>query len=156
MSLTRFNDDPARIRKNIQESIYSGNYAISTPGIGLDIPFMEDPFIRLQGWGANLMTNARDVENELFGLGRPSGRHYATEQYEYKKNIKKNIITSYPTESSCVEQSRATNPAWMYKDQDHTRWENPFINPQANLEMPFINNIQTRTIEKDRFGFSFE
>lgn len=154
MSLTRFNDDPARIKKNTEESMYLGNYFISTPGVGLDLPFMEDPHIRMQYWGANLMTNARDIESELFGISRPLGRNYATPEHEYKKSGDIKMATGfggtgYSTEKSFVEQSRATHPAWMFKDQDHTRWETPLLNPQANLEVPFLRNIQTRIIEKD-------
>jgi hypothetical protein len=37
----------------------------------------------------------------------------------------------------------------MYRDLEHPRWETPIINPQANLEKPFHDNIQTRILEKD-------
>ena len=50
-----------------------------------------------------------------------------------------------------VEESRASQPAWTYRDLEQTRWEEPFLNPQANLEKKFHDNIQTRILEKDFF-----
>ena len=43
------------------------------------------------------------------------------------------------------------HPAWMYRDLEQPRWEQPFLNPQANLEKGFHDNIQTRILEKDFF-----
>jgi hypothetical protein len=41
----------------------------------------------------------------------------------------------------------------MYRDLEHSRWENPIINPQAlsSIEPAFNWNIQTRILEKDYF-----
>ena len=50
MSFTRFHDDPARIKKQIQDSSFSGRYMLNVPGQGTDLPFVEDPHIRLQHW----------------------------------------------------------------------------------------------------------
>jgi hypothetical protein len=50
-----------------------------------------------------------------------------------------------------VEESRASNPAWTYKDLEQSRWDYPLINPQANLEKQFHENVQTRILEKDNF-----
>lgn len=156
MSLTRFNDDPARMQKQIEESIYAGNYALSTPGQGTALPFVEDPYIRLQGWGANLMTNARDIEARLWGVDGKLSRHYALgdDSAAVGSSTLPLLDTQrreYTSVAPFVEQSRASCPAWMFKDQDHTRWETPFLNPQANLEIPFFNNVQTRIIEKDSY-----
>ena len=57
MSFTRFHDDPNRIKKQIDESSFAGRYMLNTPGQGMNLPFSEDPQIRLQKWGANLQTN---------------------------------------------------------------------------------------------------
>jgi hypothetical protein len=48
-----------------------------------------------------------------------------------------------------VDESRATHPAWMYRDAEQTRWEYPWINPQDNFERVFPWNVQTRILEKD-------
>ena len=50
MSFTRFHDDPNRIKKQVEESITGCNYMLNTPGQGIDLPFFEDPQLRLQKW----------------------------------------------------------------------------------------------------------
>jgi hypothetical protein len=37
----------------------------------------------------------------------------------------------------------------MYRDLEQKRWETPFVNPQANVEKRFADNLQTRILEKD-------
>ena len=68
MAFTRFHDDQARVEKQLQELTGSGRYMIDTPGNGPAPPFMEDPFIRLQKWGANLRSNTINLESELLGI----------------------------------------------------------------------------------------
>ena len=58
---------------------------------------------------------------------------------------------SYSSQQPYVQESRASHPAWMYKDLEHPVWEQPIVNPQANLEKPFHDNIQTRILEKDYY-----
>ena len=43
---------------------------LDTPGPGMDLPFVEDPQLRLQKWGANLQTNTLNLESDLLGLSR--------------------------------------------------------------------------------------
>ena len=57
MAFTRFNDDPCRIMKQLQESTDQGRYILNVPGNGDKPCYIDDPYIRLQGWGANLMIN---------------------------------------------------------------------------------------------------
>jgi hypothetical protein len=150
MSFTRFHDDPARIRKQTEESSFAGKYALNTPGPGDKIPFLDDPQIRLQYWGANLMTNTVNLESDLRGLTRSLNRDLV--QYNnYQRASMKGSSISYPKMDPFIDESRATHPAWMYRDLEQPRWEEPFINPQANLEKNFYDNIQTRILEKDYF-----
>lgn len=149
MSFTRFHDDPHRIVKGLEQSTYSGRYWLNTPGPGTELPFMNDPQIRMQKWGANLMTNTTNLESELRGLGRQL-THNPHVSYE-NTNIYHGNALQFPSSNVHVEESRATHPAFMYKDLDHTRWETPFLNPQANLEKRFNHNIQTRILEKDYY-----
>jgi len=58
MSFTRFNDDPCRIKKQLQESTGTGRYMLNKPGWGANPCFMDDPYIRMEQWGANLQTNS--------------------------------------------------------------------------------------------------
>ena len=69
MSFTRFHDDPQRIKKYLQESTDQGRYMLDVPGNGPNPCFMEDPFIRLQKWGANLHSNTVNIESALIGVG---------------------------------------------------------------------------------------
>ena len=74
MSFTRFYDDNCRIEKQLQEITGSGRYMLNTPGPGNKPCFMEDPYLRLQQWGANLKTNSINLESDLRGLTRSANK----------------------------------------------------------------------------------
>ena len=150
MAFTRFHDDPARIQKQIDESSFLGKYMLNTPGQGIDLPYIEDPQVRLQRWGANIMTNPINLESDLFGLSRPLNRDDIN-QNDYKTNSAITNTKSFHKKQPFVDESRASHPSWMYRDLEQTRWETPILNPLANLERPFHHNIQTRILEKDNF-----
>jgi len=150
MSFTRFHDDPARIRAGLEISTYSGRYFLNTPGMGVNMPLQMDPQLRLQGWGANLCTNAINLESDFRGLTRKMTRDLP-EQNEYKKHEASTDAYIYDTAAPIVDESRATHPAWMFREAEHVRWEHPFINPQDNFEQQFPWNIQTRVLEKDYY-----
>ena len=102
MSFTRFHDDPCRVRKELQESTGPGKYMLNVPGNGDKPCFMEDPFIRLQGWGANLMTNTINLESDLQGLSRSLNNDCIS-----KNNYKKHAIKSQKVKigrASCRER----------------------------------------------------
>jgi len=147
MAFTRFKDDPYRIQKQVEESVLVGHYYLDTPGPGINLPYFEDPHIRLQKWGANLQNDTLSKENDFRGTSKKLSRNYQNNNYDNYLHINNQI--QYSSLQPFVEDSRATHPAWMYKDQDHTRWEQPFLNPQINLEKVFHENIQTRILEKD-------
>jgi hypothetical protein len=150
MAFTRFHDDPNRIKKQLEESSFQGRYFLNTPGQGMDLPFNEDAQIRMQGWGANLHTNTVGIENDLHGLTRRYNRDLPKIN-NYKKYKAQTTTNNYKTAMPMTEESRASHPAWRYKDLEHSRWEKPFLNPQHDLEKKFSNNIQTRILEKDHF-----
>ena len=54
-----------------------------------------------------------------------------------------------------VDESRASCPAWQFRDIQNDRWEFPILNPQHGLEKGFNNNIQTRILEKDNFKSTY-
>ena len=147
MSFTRFHDDKHRVKKQVEESIYAGDYFINTPGPGVNLPYMEDPHIRLQKWGANLRNNSTNIENDLRGITRPLNRDELSK--EYKRTEPVSELMSYQNVSPYTDESRASHPAWMYKDLEQKRWEHPILNPQNNWETPFDSNIQSRILEKD-------
>jgi hypothetical protein len=149
MAFTRFHDDPNRIHKQLQQTTYIGQYQLNTPGNGLNLPFAEETQLRLQGWGANYDGKMISQENDLRGLTRKLNKDYI-DMNDYKKFEQLPTTPSYRNENPYVEESRASHPAWMYKDLEQPRWENPFINPQNNFEIPFAYEVQTRILEKNK------
>lgn len=150
MAFTRFHDDPCRIKKELEESSFPGRYILNTPGQGMDLPFMEDPNIRMQRWGGNLRDNTVNLESDLLGLTRPLNRDLFHEN-NYKNYAVQSSAANSRTQAPFVEESRASHPAWMYKDLEQTRWEHPHLNPLDRIEPSFHSNVQTRILEKDAF-----
>ena len=155
MSFTRFRDDPARVKKQLQQSTDVGRYCLNVPGPGDKPLYYEDPYVRAQFWAGNIMTNSVDVEAELFGLSRRLNRDSVD---NYHHDVKASVATRTnemircPTRGgSSVEQTRATHPAWMLRDVEQDNWKMLHFDPQEHVFMPFFNNLNTRVIEKDRF-----
>lgn len=141
MSFTRFSDDPARIQKQLQEMTGLGRYQLSRPGPGAFVPFIEDPHIRLQQWGANLQRNTANLETDFFGINRKLS--HGIQEYGTKTPITTSV--NYPTvENPFTDESRATHPAWMFRDLEQVKWGFSFHDVQANTEIPFENNISAR------------
>jgi hypothetical protein len=149
MSFTRFHDDPVRIEKRLDISTFEGRYQLNRPGPGLDMPFYEDPNQRLQFWGANLQNNTINLESDLKGLTRPLTRDDVDKNNFKTHSVQTHPMRSYATAQPYVEESRATHPAWMYRDLEQSKWETPLLNPQVNLERPFPANIQTRILRRN-------
>ena len=147
---TRFHDDEFRIKKQLDESTFMGRYQLDRPGNGTQMPFFDDPQIRLQYWGANLSTNTIHLENDLLGLSRKSNRDLV-DINNHQTHAAQTTQITYSRVDPFIEESRASHPAWTYKNQDHTRWETPWLNPLNGVEIPFHTNLQTRILEKDNF-----
>ena len=151
MSFTRFHDDPHRIQKQIEESSFTGRYMLNTPGPGANLPFYEDPQVRLQKWGGNLQNNTVALESDLHGLTRPLNRDL-TNDNNYKLNSVTSSRNSYSSVDPFVQESRASHPAWMYKDLEQTRWEYPLKKQLGHFEVKFTNNVDSRNLEKDNYN----
>tara|TARA_Y100000741_G_C18038734_1_gene471442 strand:+ start:88 stop:582 length:495 start_codon:yes stop_codon:yes gene_type:complete len=149
MSFTRFNYDDCRTEKSLEESTGPGRYILNTPGWGDKPSYFNDPQIRMQKWGANLRSSnggAIDIHSNLLGITQPLSKDCITKS--------KNDITthknSYPVNKHTItHESRATHPAWMYKDleQDHKQYLH--LDPQENAIVNFSNNLNTRLLERD-------
>jgi hypothetical protein len=152
MAFTRFHDDPVRIQKQIDESTFSGRYMLNRPGPGINMPFQADAQLRLQSWGANITTNIIPLESDFRGLGRRLCRDHP-ELNNHLLNKETVQPLQYGEANPFIEESRASHPAWMYRDLEQPRWEMPWMNPQApvHTEVQFPNNIQTRILEKDYY-----
>uniref|UniRef100_A0A6C0LI49 Uncharacterized protein n=1 Tax=viral metagenome TaxID=1070528 RepID=A0A6C0LI49_9ZZZZ len=147
MSFTRFHDDPNRVKKQIQESTGPGRYMLDVPGNGLKPCFMEDPFVRLQKWGANLQTNTINLESALMGIDRKDGR----DCIDQIKKMPKSSTIEYPSCEPFTEQPRATMPAWTARDLEQNNFSYLPLDPQEHTCIPFQNNLNTRLIERDNF-----
>jgi hypothetical protein len=149
MAFTRFRDDPARVNKTLEQMTFAGRYMLDAPGPGVYAPYMADPQIRAQRWAANMWTDTTNLESELFGLGAPLSHDY--DRNYQSRNLMYGYKISFPTSEVHVDESRASHPAFMYRDLEQKRWEAPILNPQANLELRFPNNLDTRILAKDAF-----
>ena len=147
MAFTRFKYDKCRVEKQLQEATGPGRYMVDVPGNGTKPCFMEDPYVRMQKWGANLRTNTINLESSLMGIGQPLTRDCVDSVVPLPKN---NAI-EYPSCTPFTEQPRATMPAWTARDLEQNNFQILPLDPQENTCMPFHNNINTRLIEWDNF-----
>ena len=139
MSFTRFHYDDERTKKNLQQATGASRYILNTPGPGNNVGFMKDPFIRLQKWGGNLRKNNNgpiEIHSYLTGL---------------KKNIKNKKYYFSEDNKTITNQSRTTNPAWLYKDLEQNHRYFLLNDPQKHAEINFKHNVNTRLVERDNF-----
>jgi len=144
MAFTRsFNDKEQIVYQNIQ-STFAGRYALDVPGIGSKPPFVEDPQIILQKWGANLMTHPVHLESYLLGYEDILNRDCVKQP-----DLPNTHLPQYPVNDTVyTDQPRTLQPAWELRD-NYVGLKNDLIyNPQANIEVPFKTNISTRIYER--------
>ncbi len=147
MSLTSIKNDECRIEKQLQILTEVGRYQLTKPGPGVNMPFIEDPYIRLQEWGANRRTNTIMIDSDLKGLTRNLNRDTKL----YDKHTTQSSDKHYDLEQPFVQQSRATHPAWLVMMKENNRWDYLPLDPQAHLEKRFNHNLSSRIIEKDNY-----
>ncbi len=142
MAFTRFHDDPARIEKQLLERTYEGKYQLNTPGNGES--YIDDVNIRLQGWGANLRTNPFEI-NESLRRNKTIVK-YDQPFVEVNSRKKDNMERNFG-----VDETRASLPAWTFRDKSQLRTDYLFTDPQRNIWFKFDNNCPTRMLEKDHY-----
>jgi len=143
MAFTRYYDDPDRVMKKLQESTSQGMYYLNQPGNGDAPPFISDPSIILQGWGANLCHDRIKLENELRGA-RPLCRD---QQPCPKSKPQQRVYASYDKEITSA--SRTIAPVWTARDLEQTGWTPLYTNPQHTAICPFTS-VSSRILEKDK------
>jgi hypothetical protein len=151
MAFTRFKYDDCRTKKSLQQATDPGRWILNVPGNGANPCYIEDPQIIIQKWGANLRTNTINLESDLMGVNRQIGRDCLGKDNYKSYNVQNEAIQYPKCNNLFTEQSRATNPAWWYRDLEQVDWQYPPLNPQANTCLPFQNNLSTRILEKDYF-----
>lgn len=151
MACTRINNDECRIVKHLQQQTGECRYVMNVPGNGTKPYYIEDPYIRIQKWGGNLMTNAIDLESSLLGVNRKIGKDCLGKEEYTKFNSNSNKISYPETNKLTTEQARAVAPAWEVLDKEQNNFDYLFHNPQENVCLPFHNNLSTRILEKDYF-----
>ena len=155
MAFTRFNYDKCRTAKLLQESTGPGRYMLDVPGWGSKPCFFDDPHIRMQQWGANLRKVPHgapiDIDSDLIGITRPLSKDCSGKEFPNSGLVRSKRVTYPVCKNPITDESRATHPAWMYRDltQDHRYIL--FLNPQENTCMTFQNNLNTRLLERDHF-----
>jgi len=151
MASTRFFYDPCRTKKQLQQATGPGRYILDVPGNGSNPCYIEDPQIIIQKWGANLRTNTINLESDLRGVNRHLNKDCLGKDNYQNYNVPNQAIQYPKCSKLTTEQSRATNPAWWYRDLEQNNFEYPPLNPQSNVCLPFQNNLSTRILEKDYF-----
>lgn len=148
MANTSIKNDPIRIYKNLQQSTDVGRHILNVPGNGLDVPFINDPQVRMQRWGANHMTDIIGVENSLMGIDRRLTRECMESKYTQPDTSR----MDYSTGTFNVTESFITQPGWNLKDYENTGdLGYPIEENDAHIFIPFNNNLGTRIHEKDLF-----
>jgi hypothetical protein len=151
MAETRFGSDPCRISKKLQNMTHQGRYMLNTPGNGETPSYMADPHIIMQKWGGNLRTNVMDIDNELRGVNRRINKDCLGKD-EYNRFSTTSQAIEYPISSTLTtEQSRAILPAWTTRDLEQSNWQYLYYNPQQHTSIPFKHNINSRSLDKERF-----
>lgn len=149
MAQTSYRNDDARIKKELEMSTFQGRYFLSTPGQGMLLPFVSDPHIRLQSFGANMMSDMHGIENDLMGRNRVLKKY----PIDYKALQPTLSILPTKTNNKQTFNSRSELPAWLLRDRDNqlNNFQYPWINPQDNIEFQGHYNIQTRLLDKKQF-----
>ena len=158
MASTRIFDDRGRIEKRNAIDTFSGRHTLDVPGNGSNMPFNNDPHIRIQKWGANFCSNMMDINSDLRGMSRPLIRdHIQANDYKKHATVPMLNATIKETIDYVTDESRATHPAWTYREVENNRWEPPMINPidTTFLNKPFYENLNTRILEKDYFKVKY-
>jgi hypothetical protein len=142
MAFTRFHDDPIRIEKDLLEKTFTGIYQLTTPGTGES--YIEDPHIRLQKWGDSHRTNSFEINESL-------RRNKRLVHYDQPFDQPSSRRTEQGSKRFGTDETRATLPAWTFRDKNQTRKEFLLDDPQRTTWIPFDNNCPTRILEKDHY-----
>lgn len=155
MSFTRFHDDPNRIQKTNLETSAINDYTFNVPGnTNTKSLFVDDPYVRMQKNGTTLCRNMVNIEAELHGLDRVLCRDNLTKNNYLKTQMVKQYIRPSSLSKNITKQSRASHPAWMVRTTKNNRSDFLLEDPQKNVELPFLANLDTNILEKDYYNIN--
>lgn len=138
MADTRYNNDPVRVRKQNEILTYHGRYQLETPGPGGSLPFQEDPHIRLTKWGANACLNSTNIESDLRGLSTTFGsKSLSHATPDYRSVAVPQVRQLHGSTAAWVEETRTTQPAWMYRELEFSQWNAPLLVPVPPARVDF-------------------
>jgi len=146
--LTNIRQSKGRLIKEAEISTYQGRYYLDTPGNGLQLPYFEDPHMRIQtSSGIIGVSGTVDWESELRGITRPLVKG---DVYNYRDSKLPSIAPIHSYQAPISDETRSTLPAWTFREKEQDRWETPFLNPIDKAIIPFDINMNVRRRECDR------
>tara|TARA_B100000927_G_scaffold229950_1_gene189876 strand:- start:228 stop:719 length:492 start_codon:yes stop_codon:yes gene_type:complete len=155
MAFTRYNYDDLRTKKILQESTGPCRYMLNVPGPYNTICYMDDPQMRLQGFGGNNHKvsggHPIDIDSDLKGYTRQLYKYCTLKKFP-NNGVVKSTKESYNTcREPITDQSRATHPARTYRSLPNKPIDIPLLNHQENTCFHFQNNLNTRLLERDNY-----
>jgi len=127
---TRFCYDDARTIKALQQSTGPGRYVLEVPG-PLNMTWTEDPYCRAQRWGGNLAEDVFHINNAFSGRTIPLNRGlipsvaptFVPAEYVQNQQVDTQVLTT--------EQSRASLPAFLFRDLEQNHAYYLMYDPQS-------------------------
>jgi hypothetical protein len=154
MAFTRYNYDANRTQYRLDQSTINSRYIFGVPWIFSEKKnpdFIDEPHIRLERWGGNLGTvkngHPIDIDSELIGLTKKNGvRKFIP---EYNKKFKPDTV-KFETNSFNIDETRASNPAFLIRDEENKRWDLPSRDYQKDAFIEFEHNVDSAKLYTDK------
>lgn len=151
MANTRFNNDPYRTVKRLQEATDIGRYMLNAPGNGPTPSFIADPQIIPQKWGGNLCKHPTQIESTLLGITLPLKKGDIEPSWNMNTLYQKDRMQYPINNSEIIIEPRTINPAWEVRELSNNRWDYLPINPQTRVIVNMNCNIDTRNSVRDYY-----
>ena len=128
--------------------LHPTEYALGTPCA--PPAYVADPFVRAQGFGGNLWSDAIDVSSGLRGVDPqryprdmvPPPQWFAAQQPSYGA-ARPRVFEA--DERVFTENSRATEPAWVLRGRATERTPHFLAHdPTLLYRIPFVHDVDTR------------
>ena len=152
MSNTRIGNDACRIIDKNMQITGPGRWVIDVPGPGETPPYMMDPHIRLEKWGANIWTDQVELENKrLRGNEQPLIRG-CVDKKRKSSPLKSRPIQYEESTKLNTEQSRTICPPWTLRGLESNNWKEP--NSIPTLLNPIAQGVSERLLAKKQWAES--